>query len=235
MLDGETIHGHLVETDISGLIYPSAARNRLPCCNGGDGGPSDHTPNQGEVMKLKRRTALVAVAAAAALTLVGCSSSTEETASESVAASEVAAGGTIVDIASSTDGFGTLVTAVSAAGLVDTLNGEGPFTVFAPTDEAFAALPAGVLDALLLPENKDVLTQILTYHVVPGTVMAADITDGDVATVEGQTVALSTADGVTVNGAKVVQADIVADNGVIHVIDAVILPPGVDPAALIAQ
>ena len=186
-------------------------------------------------MNLKRRTALVVVAAAAALTLVGCSSSNDETAAESVAASEVAAGATIVDIASSTDGFGTLVTAVSAAGLVDTLNGEGPFTVFAPTDEAFAALPAGVLDALLLPENKDVLTQILTYHVVPGTVMAADITDGDVATVEGQTVTLSTADGVTVNGAKVVQADVVADNGVIHVIDAVILPPGVDPAALIAQ
>jgi uncharacterized surface protein with fasciclin (FAS1) repeats len=175
------------------------------------------------------------VAAAAALTLVGCSSSDDETATESVAASEVASSGTIVDIASANESTSTLVAAVSAAGLVDTLNGEGPFTVFAPTNEAFAALPAGVLDALLLPENKDVLTQILTYHVVPGTVMAADITDGDVATVEGQTVTLSTADGVTVNGANVIQADIVADNGVIHVIDAVILPPGVDPAALIAQ
>jgi uncharacterized surface protein with fasciclin (FAS1) repeats len=216
-------------------LFPRVASNCYSCSNACDGGRTDHTPNQGEVMNLKRRTALVVVAAAAALTLVGCSSSNDETAAESVAASEVAAGGTIVDIASSTDGFGTLVTAVSAAGLVDTLNGEGPFTVFAPTDEAFAALPAGVLDALLLPENKDVLTQILTYHVVPGTVMAADITDGDVATVEGQTVTLSTADGVTVNGAKVVQADVVADNGVIHVIDAVILPPGVDPAALIAQ
>lgn len=196
-------------------------------------------------MKLKRRTALVAVAAAAALTLVGCSSSTDETASESAVASEEAAtdemaeeatgAGTVVDIASSTDGFSTLVAAVGAADLVDTLNGEGPFTVFAPTDEAFAALPAGVLDALLLPENKDVLAKILTYHVVPGTVMAADVTEGEVATVEGQNVTLSTADGVTVNGAKVVQADIVASNGVIHVIDAVILPPDVDPAALIAQ
>ena len=196
-------------------------------------------------MKLKRRTALVAVAAAAALTLVGCSSSTDETASESAVASEEAAtdemaeeatgAGTVVEIASSTDGFSTLVTAVGAADLVDTLNGEGPFTVFAPTDEAFAALPAGVLDALLLPENKDVLAKILTYHVVPGTVMAADVTDGEVATVEGQNVTLSTADGVTVNGAKVVQADIVGSNGVIHVIDAVILPPDVDPAALIAQ
>jgi uncharacterized surface protein with fasciclin (FAS1) repeats len=201
--------------------------------------------NQGEKMKLKRRTALVAVAAAAALTLVGCSSSTDETASESAVASEEAAvdemaeeatgSGTVVEIASTTDGFSTLVTAVGAADLVDTLNSDGPFTVFAPTDEAFAALPAGVLDALLLPENKDVLAKILTYHVVPGTVMAADVTDGEVATVEGQNVTLSTADGVTVNGAKVVQADIVASNGVIHVIDAVILPPDVDPAALIAQ
>jgi uncharacterized surface protein with fasciclin (FAS1) repeats len=201
--------------------------------------------NQGEKMKLKRRTALVAVAAAAALTLVGCSSSTDETASESAVASEEAAvdemaeeatgSGTVVEIASTTDGFSTLVAAVGAADLVDTLNSDGPFTVFAPTDEAFAALPAGVLDALLLPENKDVLAKILTYHVVPGTVMAADVTDGEVATVEGQNVTLSTADGVTVNGAKVVQADIVASNGVIHVIDAVILPPDVDPAALIAQ
>lgn len=186
-------------------------------------------------MKLKRRTALVAVAAAAALTLVGCSSSTEETATESPAASEAATVGTIVEIASGNESTSTLVAAVSAAGLVETLSGEGPFTVFAPTNDAFAALPAGVLDALLLPENKDVLTKILTYHVVPGTVLAADITDGDVATVEGQNVTLSTADGVTVNGAKVIQADVVGSNGVIHLIDAVLLPPGVDPAALIAQ
>ena len=92
-----------------------------------------------------------------------------------------------------------------------------------------------MLDALLLPENKDTLAKILTYHVVPGAVLAADVTDGDVATVEGQTVALSTAEGVTVNGATVVGADVIASNGVVHVIDAVILPPGVDPAALIAQ
>jgi uncharacterized surface protein with fasciclin (FAS1) repeats len=124
---------------------------------------------------------------------------------------------------------------VQAAGLVDTLNGAGPFTVFAPTDDAFAALPPGLLDALLLPENKAVLTKILTYHVVPGAVMAADVTDGEVATVEGQTVTLSTVDGVTVNGAKVIQADVAADNGVIHVIDAVILPPDVDPNALLAK
>lgn len=194
-------------------------------------------------MRAMRRTAIAVVSIAAALTLSACSSSSDEaTTAETTSAAEEAevmeeeAGtGTIVEVASSTEGFSTLVAAVSAAGLVDTLNGEGPFTVFAPTDEAFAALPAGVLDALLLPENKDVLTQILTYHVVSGQVMAADVTDGEVATVEGQSVTLSTADGVTVNGAKVIQADVVTSNGVIHAIDAVLLPPGVDPAALIAQ
>jgi len=203
-------------------------------------------------MKALRRTAIAVVTAATAFTLVACSSSSEETATAetSVAASEAPAdeameetdemteetsAGTIVDVASATDGFSTLVAAVTAADLAGTLSGEGPFTVFAPTDEAFAALPEGVLDALLLPENKDVLAKILTYHVVAGQVLAADVTDGDVPTVEGQTIALSTADGVTVNGAKVIQADVMADNGVIHVIDAVILPPDVDPAALLAE
>lgn len=200
-------------------------------------------------MKIMRRTTLAAVVAATALTLAACGGSTDENATETAAATseetaaemeeeaavEETGAGTIVEVASGTEGFGTLVAAVDAAGLVDTLNGEGPFTVFAPTDEAFAALPPGLLDALLLPENKETLAKILTYHVVPGTVMAADVTDGDVATVEGQTVTLSTADGVTVNGAKVIQADVVASNGVIHVIDAVILPPDVDPNALLAE
>lgn len=140
--------------------------------------------------------------------------------------------GDIVAVASQAGSFTTLVAAVQAAGLVETLQGVGPFTVFAPTDEAFAALPDGVLDKLLLPENKDVLVKILTYHVVAGKVMAADVTTGDVATVEGQTIALATEGGVTVNGANVVAADVEASNGVIHVIDAVILPPDVDPAAL---
>ncbi len=194
-------------------------------------------------MKFARRTMLAAaMVAAASLTLVACSSSTEETASDMATetAEETPAGdmanesaGTIVDIASSTQGYWTLATAVTAAGLVDTLNGPGPYTVFAPTDDAFAALPAGLLDALLLPENKDTLVKILTYHVVPGAVMSADVTDGDVATVEGQNVTLSTMDGVSVNGAKVVQADVVASNGVIHGIDAVILPPDVDVTALL--
>ena len=199
-------------------------------------------------MKVSRRAGFVAVAAALTLTLAACGDSTDEASSEPTEtvseemdddsgemAEEPAGVGTVVDVAASTDGFSTLVTAVTAADLADTLNSEGPFTVFAPTDDAFAALPPGVLDALLLPENKDVLAKILTYHVVPGQVMAADVTDGDVATVEGQTVTLSTADGVTVNGATVIQADVVADNGVIHVIDAVILPPDVDPAALLAE
>jgi uncharacterized surface protein with fasciclin (FAS1) repeats len=191
-----------------------------------------------------KKLTIAAVAVAAALTLAACSSSTEETtaspaaseaAAEATMASEAPMAGDIIEVASTTDGFATLTAAVTAAGLVETLQGEGPFTVFAPTDDAFAALPAGVLDALLLPENKDLLTKILTYHVVSGKVMAADVTDGDVPTVEGQTVALSTADGVTVNGAKVIQADVETSNGVIHAIDAVILPPDVDVAPLIAE
>jgi uncharacterized surface protein with fasciclin (FAS1) repeats len=183
-------------------------------------------------MKVLRRSALVAAALAALLTLSACSSSSD-TASETMP--EETTVGTIVDVAVAAGNFTTLVAAVTAADLVETLSGTGPFTVFAPTDEAFAALPAGVLDALLLPENKALLAQILTYHVVAGKVMAADVTDSDVATVEGQTVKLSTMGGVTVNGAKVVAADVMASNGVIHAIDAVILPPGVDVAKLIKK
>ena len=139
----------------------------------------------------------------------------------------------ILETAKAAGSFTTLSAAVDAAGLADTLNGEGPFTVFAPTDDAFAALPAGALDALLKPENKDALVKILTYHVVAGTVLAADIRAGDVATVEGSTVKLTTEGGVTVNDAKVLTADVAASNGVIHVIDKVLLPPGVDVAALL--
>ncbi len=133
----------------------------------------------------------------------------------------------IVDIATAADNFKTLVSAVQAAGLVDVLKGEGPFTVFAPTDEAFAKLPADTLADLLKPENKDKLTAILTYHVVPGKVMAADVVKLTSAkTVEGSEVKI-TVDGSTVkvDDATVVQTDIEASNGVIHVIDSVILPP----------
>jgi uncharacterized surface protein with fasciclin (FAS1) repeats len=142
--------------------------------------------------------------------------------------------GTIVDVASGNADFSTLVAAVTAAGLVETLQGEGPFTVFAPTNAAFAALPAGLVDKLLLPENKDVLTKILTYHVVSGAVMAADVSAGDVPSVEGSNITVAVDGGtVTLNGsAKVVATDIAASNGVIHVIDAVIVPPDVDLSAL---
>lgn len=138
----------------------------------------------------------------------------------------------IVTIASGNEDFSTLVAAVGAAGLVETLQGEGPFTVFAPTNAAFAALPAGLVDKLLLPENKDLLVKILTYHVVAGKVMSTDVMAGEVASVEGQNITITTEGGVKVNGANVVTVDIEASNGVIHVIDAVILPPDVDVAAL---
>jgi uncharacterized surface protein with fasciclin (FAS1) repeats len=131
----------------------------------------------------------------------------------------------IVDTAIGAGSFTTLVAAVQAAGLVDTLKGDGPFTVFAPNDDAFAALPDGTVADLLKPENKDKLVAILTYHVVAGKVMSADLSNGMMAaTVQGGDVKIMTEGGVTVNGANVVTADIGASNGVIHVIDAVILP-----------
>lgn len=132
----------------------------------------------------------------------------------------------IVDTAVAAGDFKTLVAAVQAAGLVDTLKGAGPFTVFAPTDEAFAKLPAGTVEDLLKPENKDKLVAILTYHVIAGKVMSTDLKDGMTAkTVQGADVTIKTMPDVMVNDAKVVKADIEATNGVIHVIDTVIMPP----------
>lgn len=132
----------------------------------------------------------------------------------------------IVDTASEAGSFTTLIAAVEAAGLVETLKGEGPFTVFAPTDEAFAALPEGTLDDLLLEENRDQLVSILTYHVVPGNVASSDLTEGmTAATVEGNEVTFTLEGGPKVNDANITQPDVAADNGVIHVIDAVIMPP----------
>jgi uncharacterized surface protein with fasciclin (FAS1) repeats len=195
-------------------------------------------------MRFTTRTRTAAVAIAAALVLAACSTAADEPAAPAEPTAPAAPAeptapaeqdeelGTIVDVAIATDGFSTLVAALEAAGLVETLQGEGPFTVFAPTDEAFAALPEGLLEKLLLPENVDLLVKILTYHVVADQVLAADVTDGDVATVEGQTITLATTGGVTVNGANVVLADVLASNGVIHVIDAVILPPDVDVSTL---
>ncbi|MEO0510589.1 MAG: fasciclin domain-containing protein [Verrucomicrobiota bacterium] len=138
---------------------------------------------------------------------------------------KVAAPANIVETAVSAGKFNTLVAAVQAAGLEDTLSGEGPFTVFAPTDEAFAALPEGTVESLLLPENKDKLIAILTYHVVPAKVEAADVAAGEAPTVNGQTATIEIANGnVMIEGAKVVMTDVGASNGVIHVIDSVILP-----------
>jgi uncharacterized surface protein with fasciclin (FAS1) repeats len=128
----------------------------------------------------------------------------------------------IVDTAVGAGSFKTLATALGAAGLVDTLKGKGPFTVFAPTDEAFAKIPKADLDALL--KDKVKLVAVLTYHVVPGKVMAADVKPGKVKTVQGSDLTITTSNGVMVNNAKVIKTDIVADNGVIHVIDTVLMP-----------
>lgn len=185
--------------------------------------------------------------AVASLALVGCSSGGDDAASspspaattaspmETMAESPAVAGDTIVDVAAANPDFSTLVAAVQAAGLQETLSGEGPFTVFAPTNEAFEALPAGLVDALLLPENKEVLTQILTYHVVSGEVMSSDIAPGDVPTVEGEDIAITVTDNgtVRVNDAKVLTPDVEASNGVIHVINKVLVPPNVDVSSLL--
>lgn len=202
----------------------------------------------------KARISFIGLAAAASLTLAACGSDSSSGSSPSAAAtsaaassaapssaaaspsaamSDEAATGDIVAVASANPTTTTLVTALDAAGLVETLQGPGPFTVFAPTDEAFAALPAGVLDKLVQPQNKDALTKILTYHVVSGEVMSSDVKAGDVPTVEGQSITVTTDNGVTLNGtAKVVTPDVEASNGVIHLIDSVLLPPDFDPATL---
>ncbi|WP_397399756.1 fasciclin domain-containing protein [Phenylobacterium sp.] len=135
--------------------------------------------------------------------------------------------GDIVAVAAGAGQFKTLLAAATAAGLVDTLKSPGPFTVFAPTDAAFAALPAGTVDTLLKPENKAQLASILTYHVVPGRTLSPALAGKQltVTTVQGGTLAIDGRNGVTVNGAKVVSADVAASNGVIHVIDKVLLPP----------
>ena len=178
---------------------------------------------------------IIAIAAASVLLLSACGSdgSTSDTtvaaADETEMATEV---GNIVAVAQGNPEFSTLVAAITAAGLGDALSGEGPFTVFAPTNAAFEALPAGLLEKLLLPENKEVLTKILTYHVVPAKVMAADVAAGDVTTLEGSAFAITTEGGVKVNASNVTATDVPASNGVIHVIDAVLVPASVDVSSL---
>ncbi|MCA6612963.1 MAG: fasciclin domain-containing protein [Pseudanabaena sp. M158S2SP1A06QC] len=146
--------------------------------------------------------------------------------------SEVTKKQNIVEIASSNNSFTTLVAAVKAAGLVDTLSGKGPFTVFAPTNEAFAKLPKGTVDFLLKPENKAALLKVLTYHVVPGTIYAKDIQSGStlVKTVDGSSIKVTkTNKNVVIDNSKVIKADVKASNGVIHVINNVLLPPDLLP------
>ena len=176
---------------------------------------------------------VIALAMVAVISLSACGSDSSDAVDTTVAeATSEAVAGDIVAVASGTEGFATLVAAVTAAGLVETLQGAGPFTVFAPNDAAFAALPAGLVDKLLLPENLAVLTSILKYHVVSGKIMSTDVMAGDAPSVEGSTIALGTTDGVQVNDATVIAADVEASNGVIHVIDKVLVPPTVDLASL---
>ncbi|MFM8811895.1 MAG: fasciclin domain-containing protein [Actinomycetota bacterium] len=162
--------------------------------------------------------------------LSSCSGSGESQVLESSVEAEIP--GDVVSVASSTEGFTTLVAALDAAELVGTLQGDGPFTVLAPTDEAFAALQEGLLDKLLLPENKEVLLKILTYHIISGKVTSAEVVDGQVVSVEGTSLSFSTATGIQVNNAKVAIADVEAKNGIIHVIDKVLIPATVDISLL---
>jgi uncharacterized surface protein with fasciclin (FAS1) repeats len=165
------------------------------------------------------KSLIIAVAAALATTTLAAPAF-------AYGSSKPAAKADIVDTAVAAGQFKTLAAALQAAGLVDTLKGKGPFTVFAPTDAAFAKLPAGTVENLLKPENKAQLAAILTYHVVPGSVKSKALAGKQLspATVQGQTVAVDGRKGVTVNGAKVISADVMASNGVIHVIDTVLLP-----------
>ena len=174
---------------------------------------------------MKKHRILTVAAIAAFLTVTPSLIAGDCAASKCASASTCTAGKDIVAVASGADNFKTLVAAVKAAGLVETLQGKGPFTVFAPTDAAFAKLPAGTVESLLKPENKDKLVAILKYHVVPGKVLAADVKTMEAKTVQGQSVKLKVSEaGVTVDNAKVVKTDLLAQNGAIHVIDSVILP-----------
>ncbi len=180
--------------------------------------------------RTKARFLVIGALASLATVITGCAAPTSAPSTQAAtpaAAAPAATASTIVDVAVGAPQFSTLVAAVQAAGLVDTLKGTGPFTVFAPTNEAFAKLPAGTVENLLKPENKAQLVAVLTYHVLPGKVMAADVAGAQVtpATVQGATLAVDGRAGVKVNTATVIAADIAASNGVIHGIDTVLLPP----------
>ena len=177
---------------------------------------------------------LAALAIAASMVLVGCGS---DSASEEpiVDDTEVVVDNSsdnLLVIAQGNPDLSTFVTALEASDLVINLEGDRILTIFAPTNDAFAALPAGLLDKLLLPENKDLLVRILTYHLVQGGLLSGDVVSGEIGSSEGTTLTLDTANGVTVNGANVVQADLEASNGVIHVIDQVLVPASLDLSGL---
>jgi len=177
-----------------------------------------------------RKAAFALSLATAGLLIAACSSNSTSSTTTSAPTTAATSSKTIVQIAESNPEFSTLVAAVKAAGLAGTLSGTGPYTVFAPTNAAFAALPAGTVTTLLQPQNKAELTKILTYHVVPGALMAKDIMPGKVTTVEGSTFTVNSSDGsLTITDgkggtAKIIKTDIVASNGVIHVINAVLQP-----------
>jgi uncharacterized surface protein with fasciclin (FAS1) repeats len=176
-------------------------------------------------MNMKTRILLCAAAIAAAITATPSLHAGECSDSKTTSAGACAAGKDLVSVAAGAEQFKTLVAAVKAAGLVETLQGKGPFTIFAPTDEAFAKLPAGTVEGLLKPENKEKLIAILKYHVLSGKVLAADVKTSEAKTVQGQSVKLVVSGaGVTVDDAKVLKTDVMAENGVIHVIDTVMIP-----------
>lgn len=173
----------------------------------------------------------VATPAADASTTASSVAPTSAPTAEAIASTQAVtaprAAGNIIEVATGAGQFTTLVAAINAAGLTETLNGAGPFTVFAPSDAAFAKLPAGTVERLLMPENKSKLAALLSYHVVPGRVASADLSGvtATPATVQGGTLAVDTSGGVKIGGATVTTPDIIASNGVIHVIDTVLLPP----------
>lgn len=140
--------------------------------------------------------------------------------------------GNIVEVARDSEGLAILMEALNTAGLISTLEGEGPLTLFAPTDQAFNSLPDGIFSKLLLPENRDALIQVLSYHVVSGAVLTTDLADGGVTTVEGEDIEVVTAPRITLNGGVIRIADIAATNGVVHIIETVLLPPDFDPSTL---
>lgn len=191
---------------------------------------------------MRKRNAFMALMAAGSLVLAACGEDTDTAANPDATEASATddgsmdAEGDIVAVATAAGSFNTLATALEAAGLVETLQGEGPFTVFAPTDDAFAALPAGLIDALLLPENVEVLKKILLFHVISGSEVTSDmVTAGDVEMANGA-MATIVVDGssITIAGAPISGVDVEASNGVIHVLDAVMVPSDVDVDALLA-